>query len=199
MIGTPRRLRAWPWSPHAIASSLRTFQSPYALPSRPHAATEGYAVRIADLESGRELRCSAAIRAKKLRLQSVRRGEAVRIPEGGTLPPGCDAVIPIAEAYVDRGKLQIASKPVRGDFVVPLGADVEAQKVLIPAGAVLTVTAIASLATFGLARVFVRMQPTIVLITFGDEVASQGDPLLSYQTFNVSRYVIGSALTGLGG
>lgn len=174
------------------------FVSPYALPSRPHAATEGYAIRVADLASGHSLRCSFVTRAGKSAVQSVRRGEAVRVSEGSILPPGCDAVVPIESAHLEQGRLQIKAGTTRGNFVVPVGTDVEANRTLIPAGMLLSLADIATLAAFGLESVRVRMLPTIALVTFGDEIASQGVPLRPWQSYNVSRYVVGAALSELG-
>jgi molybdopterin biosynthesis enzyme len=48
------------------------FFSPHSLPSRPYAATDGYAIRYADLEINTAFRCSFEARVGKLTVQSIR-------------------------------------------------------------------------------------------------------------------------------
>ena len=87
-------------------------------------------------------------------------GSAARIPTGGVLPSGADAVVPIEEARVEGERVFVDGVVERGANVVARGADMRRGEALLAPGRRLRAAEIGLLATLGITQVRVYRRPT---------------------------------------
>src|SRR6266852_2130113 len=102
------------------------------LPGLPRSSVDGYAV-IAGDESA-ELEVLEEVTAGRLGIAHVRRGSAVRIMTGGTLPPGADAVVMVEEVEETDGRALLQRRPRRGENVHPPGMDLARGQLVLARG-----------------------------------------------------------------
>ncbi|MEW6049128.1 MAG: molybdopterin molybdotransferase MoeA, partial [Bacillota bacterium] len=98
-------------------------------------------------------------------------GQAARIPTGGMLPDGADAVV-MVEQTESLGEREIeVKKPVApGENVIRPGEDVAAGAVALERGRTLRPQELGLLAALGVTQVEVAMPPAVAIISTGDEV-----------------------------
>jgi len=124
-------------------------------------------------------------------------GEAVRIPTGGVLPAGCDAVLPIEEAVLRGDELECGALE-SGDAVTPPGSDLLAGELLMHPGRRIAAPELSVLATLGYARVPVFRRPRVAVISSGDELVSVDRVPEAWQVRDSNRYAIAGALRAMG-
>lgn len=161
--------------------------SPEDLPPLPRSVVDGYAVRAADTFGASEglpayLAVTGDVSMGRAPGVSIGPGEAARIPTGGVLPPGADAVVMVehTEALAESAPLAPHAaesievrRPVGpGENVIQPGEDVRRGAVVLPAGAVLRAPQIGLLAGLGITRVDVAVPPRVAVISTGDEVVA---------------------------
>ncbi|MDN5326165.1 MAG: molybdopterin molybdotransferase [Moorella sp. (in: firmicutes)] len=136
----------------------------YAAISSPHypaAAMDGIAVR-AEATFG-------ASEHEPLELALGR--EAVVVDTGNPLPEGFDAVIMIEEVAFRDKTTAIIKRPVApGQNVRPVGEDITAGEMLVPAGHSLTPYDLGGLLSAGVTRVTVRPRPRVAILPTGTEI-----------------------------
>jgi molybdopterin molybdotransferase len=98
-------------------------------------------------------------------------GEAMRVATGGRIPGGADTVVPLEDAAEKAGAIQLKSKPKRGTFVYPAGADFRAGQQLIRQGQEVRAQDIALLLTIGRDRIKVRRRPVVTVLATGSELS----------------------------
>ncbi len=153
-----------------------TAEPVWARASSPHyhaAAMDGYAVRAADT-------AGASDRAPvTLTIGSA----AVYVDTGDPLPAWADSVIPIENVEpegrtqngraVDAIRLRAAVAP--WSHVRPMGEDMVATELVLPAGRVLRPVDLGAIAGCGHARVRVRRQPRVAILPTGSELVPLGE------------------------
>ncbi len=145
------------------------------LPPFDRATVDGYAVRAADAAGAAEeepvrLRVTGEVRMGEGTALQVARGEAVRIPTGGILPSGADAVV--MQEHVRRSDAEaMLLRAVRpGENVISRGEDVRRGEAVLRAGRRLRPQDLGILAGLGRARVPVRIRPRVAVLSSGDEL-----------------------------
>jgi molybdopterin molybdotransferase len=161
--------------------------APEDLPPHPRSVVDGFAVRAADTFGASEalpayLAVIGEVLMGRSPEDSLGAGEAMRIPTGGLLPPGADAVVMVEHtetlaAGAAPGLHASAGIEVRrpvgpGENVIQPGEDVRRGTVALRAGTVLRPSHIGLLAGLGVTRVAVAMPPRVTVISTGDEVVS---------------------------
>jgi molybdopterin molybdotransferase len=142
-------------------------------PQPPFAASsmDGWAIRSADGAGARRIVGESA--AGRGFDGEVRSGEAVRIFTGAPMPTGADAVVIQEDARRDGDMVSVAPASA-GAFVRPAGQDFAAQARLLQAGVRLDPWRLALAAAAGRAHLKVSRQPSVRIISTGDELASPG-------------------------
>jgi molybdopterin molybdotransferase len=185
------------WTPpppriHAVALAnaqgrvlARDVPAPEDLPPHPRSVVDGFAVRAADTFGASEalpayLAVSGEVVMGRSPENPLGPGEAVRIPTGGVLPAGADAVVmvehtEILAAGASLGLHAAAGIEVRrpvgpGENVIQPGEDVRRGAVALRAGTVVRPSHIGLLAGLGITRVDVAVPPRVTVISTGDEV-----------------------------
>jgi molybdopterin molybdotransferase len=128
----------------------------------------------------------------------LRPGEAMRIPTGGVLPPGADAVLPVEDASETGDELAAAAMPAAGDCFTPRGDDMQPGDIVLRAGRRIAAAELSVLATLGLVAVEVYRRPRIAIVSTGDELVPPGDRPGTGQVRDSNRWAIAGALSALG-
>ena len=145
-----------------------TASAVWARTSNPHyhaAAMDGVAV-AADSTSG-------ASPTSPLRLRLDR--DALWIDTGDAMPPGMDAVVMAEDLHeIGDGSVEILAAVAPWQHVRPLGEDIVATELVLPAGHTLRPVDIAAAAAAGHASIDVRRPPRVVVLPTGSELVAPG-------------------------
>lgn len=145
------------------------------LPQAARSCMDGYAVRSRDVFGAGEanpgyLEQQAAIEIDVFPDFRLEPGHCARIPTGGCLPEGADAVVMIEHTLDMAGTIEIRKSVAPGDNVMRKGEDAEPGQVVLPAGTRLRVQDAGLLAALGHAEVEVRRRPRLAVLSTGNEV-----------------------------
>ncbi|MDT7547042.1 MAG: molybdopterin molybdotransferase [Actinomycetota bacterium] len=152
--------------------------APAPLPGFDNSAMDGYAVRVADLETVPVtlpvVGDIAAGPASPLRVQP---GLCVRIMTGAMMPAGADAVVPLEWTDGGVANVRIDRRPDSGAYVRRAGEDVSAGDVVLQTGTHLGAAQIGLAAAVGRSRLVVRPRPRVVVVSTGSELVEPGEPV----------------------
>lgn len=160
-------------------------------------AMDGIAVDSAALRAGRRrLRIQATQAAGDVPLTLANGEHCIEIMTGAVLPTGCDAVIPVEQLQVADGFASLPTdlrcEPYAN--VHRRGSDAGHGALLLSSGQRLQAPDIAVIAGAGMPRVRVSAQPTIVVISTGNELVEPGEPIAAHQIRRSNAYGIVAAL-----
>ena len=152
---------------------------------------------------------SAAPRAgvRRLRVEGVQaagdppralasRTGCIEVMTGAVLPTGCDAVVPSEEITLAEGEAELGAGPPPDPWqnVHRRASDTRQGSLLLAAGNQLSAPEVAIAASAGMARVRVSHQPTIAVISTGNELIEPGEPILPHQVRRSNVYGVLAAL-----
>ena len=165
---------------------------------------DGYAVRSEDVATASvaapvALRVIGEVRMGRSCGGTIATGEAVRIPTGGMLPVGADAVL--MQEYVisgEPGLIRACRSVGGGENVIARGDDVVAGTVVLAAGSKIGVPDLGVLASCGFAHLTVIKKPLVTVITTGDEIIPPEASPLPGQIRDVNSFTL-AALAELAG
>jgi len=139
---------------------------------------DGYAVRSIDVETASidqpvDLKWVGEVRMGQLSEIKIHEKQAVRIPTGGMVPIGSDAVVMQEDARsVGDRRIQVVRPVMRCENIIARGDDAVAGAVIVNAGCQIGVPDLGVLASNGTVRILVAKKPAVTVITTGDEVVS---------------------------
>ena len=165
-------------------------------PADPRATMDGFAVVAADGRAAR--RVTGEVRMGHAPPSALRPGEAMRIPTGGVVPAGADAVVPI-EDTVDSGSSVVPNEDLEaGENVTPAGSDMRPGDRILAAGRRIGGPELAVLATLGIAEVPVYRRPRVAIVSTGDELVDPAARPGTGQVRDSNRWAIAGSLIALG-
>jgi len=165
-------------------------------PSHRRSTMDGFAVASADGAGPRRLVGEVLMGAPPPR--DIARGETLRVPTGGAIPDGADAVVP-QEDTTAEGEFVTPAEPVRpGDFITQRAEDIAAGETVLRAGRRIGGPELGVLATLGFAEVTVFRRPLIGIISTGDELVDPSRVPALGQIRDSNRYAIAGALAAFG-
>ncbi|HEX9532711.1 MAG TPA: gephyrin-like molybdotransferase Glp [bacterium] len=130
---------------------------------------------------------------------AVGEGQAARIPTGGMMPTGADAVV-MQEHTVRQDALVAIERAAKvGENVVPRGSDAVAGAVLLSPGRRLRPQDLGLLAGLGVSDVLVYRRPRVGIIVTGDELVAPGQPLHGSGIYDMNTYTLASLVEEAGG
>ena len=150
--------------------------SPEDLPAHPRSTMDGFAVRAADTFGASEsmpgyLTISGEIAMGRPAEGCVAAGTCMRIPTGGLLPDGADAVIMLEHTVpVDDTMVEVVKGIGSGGNTIGRGEDIALGQLALPAGQLLRPQDLGLLAGLGIAEVNVTRQVRVGIISTGDEI-----------------------------
>jgi molybdenum cofactor synthesis domain-containing protein len=169
-------------------------EHPY--PADDRSTMDGFAVRSADGTAPR--RITGAIRMGAAPPGPLHPGEAMRIPTGGVLPPGADAVLPVEDAAERDGELIAVEAPAPRAYFTPRGDDMAPGDVVLRAGRRIGAAELSVLATLGETAVEVYRRPLVAVVSTGDELVDASGLPGTGQVRDSNRWAIAGGLAALG-
>lgn len=164
-------------------------------PRADRSAMDGFAVRSADTPG--TLRLTGAVTMGFAPADELPDGAAMRIPTGGMLPSGADAVVPIESTQPDGDGIRVPRVSPR-DAVDAQGSDMRCGATVLGRGTRVGPAEIGLLATVGVQRVAVFAKPRIGVLSSGDELVVPGGRVGRGQVRDSNRYAVAAALQHLG-
>jgi molybdopterin molybdotransferase len=182
-----------------LAEEIRAQQD---LPARDRSAMDGYAVRSADLPTGKgELLVIEEVTAGRVPQLALASGQACRIMTGAPVPAGADAVVVVERTRENvPGRVSIDDQPPRpGQNIVTRGKEMRAGEVVLPRGAILRPQEIGLLATLGCRTIQVHPAPTTAILSTGDELVEANEVPGPGQIRNSNGPMLTAQVTRAGG
>lgn len=171
-----------------------------SLPPFDNSAVDGYAVRFADLESGRETKLSVSghLLAGSGSLPPLHPGTAVRIFTGAPMPQGADTVFMQEDVREADGAVVLPPGLKQGANRRLSGEDVKNGTVVIAAGTRLGVQHLAMASAVGITQLHVCRRIKIALFSTGDEIVEPGQALPPSGTYDANRALLRAQSEALG-
>jgi len=183
----------------------RTLADPvWAVTSSPHyhaSAMDGFAVRAADT--------AGALPSKPVTLQIP--DQTCYLDTGDPLPSGFDSVIPIentealdehdtlTEAIRDPVAIRIRASIAPWTHVRPLGEDIVATELVLPAGHVLRPADLGAIAAAGHSDINVARKPRVAILPTGTELVPIGSKLKAGDILEYNSLVLAAQVKAMGG
>lgn len=183
----------------------RTLAGPlWARTSSPHyhaSAMDGFAVRAAET--------AGALPSRPLMLRIP--DQACYLDTGDPLPPGFDAVIPIentealdehaelTEAIRDPANIRIRAGVAPWTHVRPLGEDIVATELVLPAGHLLRPADLGAIAAAGHTEIEVARKPRVAILPTGTELVPIGAQLKPGDILEYNSLVLAAQVKAMGG
>lgn len=131
---------------------------------------------------------------------SINHGEAARVPTGGMIPEGSNAVVMIEHAeLLGTDFLEVFKPAAPGSNIIFKGDDVKAGDLIIPKGTRLRTQETGLLAALGKTRISVTRKPIIGIISTGDEIIPAEKTPVHGQIRDVNAYTLFSLIKANGG
>jgi len=174
------------------------------LPSRPVSHMDGYAVNAVSLAEASEekpvrLRLRGEVRLGEIQKRRLSRGEAIRVPTGGYLPSGADAVVPVERATAKGNSVFVAKYHSAGSFVYPKGADVARGVRVLDRGRQLRPQDVGLLLSLGIDEVAVYKRPRVAIIATGNELTDSLTSIHNGRVRNSHGFVFSRLVEEMGG
>ncbi|MDQ2871945.1 MAG: molybdopterin molybdotransferase MoeA, partial [Candidatus Eremiobacteraeota bacterium] len=122
----------------------------------------------------------------------------LRIPTGGLLPDGADAVVPIEDVRVDGARAFVDRAVPAGDCVHPRGSDMRAGSTIVEPHRFIGAPELGVLASLGITAVPVFRRPRFAVISSGDELVDPSAAPALGQIRDSNRWAIEGALRAFG-
>lgn len=145
---------------------------------------DGIAIRFATFADGqREFNIQATQYAGDPVVSLNADANCIEIMTGAVLPTGTDCVVPVERITTDETAATIASdyQPDRLQFIHPQASDYVKGHEILQAGETLSPAHIAIIASCGLDTVAVSENPTISVISTGNELVPAGEAIANHQ------------------
>lgn len=169
-----------------------TFRAVFARASSPHyhaAAMDGVAVRAIDTAGASETS------PRRLQLGEA----AVQVDTGNALPQGYDAVIMAEDLLELENEVEINAPVAPWQHVRPIGEDIVATEMLLPAGHQIRGMDAGAMLAGGLTSVAVRCRPRVAVIPTGNELVEPGEEPLPGEIIEFNSTVFASMVEEWGG
>ncbi len=132
--------------------------------------------------------------------------QAVYVDTGDPLPGWADAVVPIEDAEpIGDGRratllsIRLRAAVVPWSHIRPMGEDIVASELVLPAGHILRPVDLGALAGSGYADVLVRRRPRVAILPTGSELVAPGSPATAGQIIEFNSLVLGAQVRDWGG
>jgi molybdopterin molybdotransferase len=175
------------------------------LPDFSRSTVDGLAVIAEDTFGASEglpayLKISGEVEMGQAPVFSIERGLCARIPTGGMLPQGANAVLMLEHANV-IGETEIeALRPVApGQNVIRKGEDAGKGELLLKEGALLRPQDIAAFAGVGITKIKVYEKPKVSIIVTGDEIIPPSEKMKPGEIRDMNSFTLAGLVLKEGG
>jgi len=179
--------------------------APEDLPSHARSTMDGFAVFAADTFGASEsmpayLAISGEIGMGQAPTETVTAGTCLRIPTGGMLPEGADAVVMFEHTIpVDDRLVEVVKGVGAGSNIIGPGEDIARGRVALPAGHLLRPQDLGLLAGLGIAEVAVTRRIRVGIVSTGDEIVPYTETPSPGKIRNINTIALGGQVRRAGG
>jgi molybdopterin molybdotransferase len=175
-----------------------------AVPPFDRASMDGYAVIAADTaQASRErpvrLRLEGRVYTGDVPTRAVEPGACLEVATGAPMPDGADAVIMVEDTGLEGTDVTIFASVRPAQNIGRRGADIAIGHTVLRHDEVLNPSRIGALAALGFAEAEVWAQPSVAILSTGNEIAAQGSPLPPGQIYDINRFTVSSVVAEHGG
>ncbi len=169
------------------------------LPEFDRSTVDGYAVWAADTSMVTKERPGALMLVGEVQMGEpptcvIQPGATARIPTGGMLPEGADAVVMLEDVEARDARTVAVMSPAKpGDNIIHRAEDAKRGEVVLRQGARLRPQDVGLLAAIGTVEVEVFLRPRVAVIVTGDEIVPPERQPTAGQVRDINTYT----LTGL--
>ena len=170
------------------------------VPPFARAAMDGYAVRASDVtgasrEQPKVLQSLGQLFTGQVTERVIGAGECLEIATGAPMPPGADAVVIVEDTDSAGPAIRVFASVTPGQNIGRRGADIQAGQLVLAEGTVLSPSRVGALAALGLTTVDVFGQPSVALLSTGNEIVEPGQPLAAGEIYDVNKYTVAGVVT----
>ncbi len=182
----------------------RPVKSPEHLPPADRSTMDGFAVVAADTFGASQsmpayVDIDGEVIMGVLPEFSISRGRCCKIPTGGLIPEGADAVVMHEHTVpVDDRVVEIVKPVGSGSNIIKRGDDITKGAVAVEAGQVLRPQELGLLAGLGVSEVEVFKPISVAIISTGDEIVDYREPLEPGRIRNINSIVLASLIERCG-
>jgi molybdopterin molybdotransferase len=167
-------------------------------PLHPRSTMDGFAFASTSGGAGVRLQVVGEVLMGHAPPRGLERGEAMRVPTGGAIPAGADAVVPQEDVDLDGEGLFLREAGRPGDFITRQADDVKAGERVLEAGRRLGGPELGVLATLGITYPALYRRPRVAIVSTGDELVDADAVPGIGQVRDSNRYAIAGALAAFG-
>lgn len=172
--------------------------SPIDVPGFDNSAMDGYAVRLADIQSGAPLPIAGKAFAGQPYRGDWPKNTCIRIMTGAPIPAGTDAIIMQEEADVSEQGVRFIAPVKPNQNIRRRGEDILQGATILDAGVKLSAAELAMIASLGIKDVTVYRPLKVAVFSTGDELRMPGETLTAGQIYDTNRLAVHIMLTQLG-
>ena len=171
------------------------------VPSARNSAMDGYAINKNDIpvDKTNTLKIIGKSLAGKPYINSIKKGECVRIMTGAVMPNGADTVVIQEHASISESNTEIIidnnTQPKAN--VRQAGEDISVGDIVLTKGKNLTPADIGLLASLGLSKISVIRKLKVAFFSTGDELRSINEKLNDGEIYDSNRYTLHAMLSRL--
>ena len=175
------------------------------LPGFARSTVDGYAVRSADTYGAKEtfpayIKVNNEVFMGERPIFEIAVGEAAKMPTGGMIPIGADAVVMLEHAQVVSDSMVEVLRPVSpGENVIQRDEDIRKGSVVIRKGHRLRAQDIGALAGIGIAEAEIFRKPSVSLISTGDEIVPPASQVNPGQVRDINSFTLAGLIAEEGG
>lgn len=170
--------------------------SDVTIPSVDDSAMDGYAVMAHDTRGASEknpsqLKVVAEVRAGGSTIgKKVTGGTAIRIMTGAAIPEGADSVVRFEDTEEESGYVRIFREAAKYESYRLAGEILQKGETVLRKGDRLNSADVGLLASLNKSTVKVYRQPTVSIVSTGDEIADIGEEMGTGQVRNINAYTL---------
>jgi molybdopterin molybdotransferase len=182
----------------------RDLFSPEDLPDFSRSTVDGFAVSASDTFGATEgMPAYLNIRYEIVMAEEpgfeLQKSEVAKIPTGGMLPKGADAVVMFEHTQqVDAGMIEVLKPVAPGENVIQAGEDVKKGDCVLKKGHKMRPQDIGVLSGLGIIDIWVYEQPKVSIISTGDEIVPSDKPVRPGQVRDINSYNLAGLLLDAG-
>lgn len=160
----------------------RDIFSPINSPPFSRSVKDGIAVQAEDVRDASEtspvkLKITGSIDIGTSPAISGARGTCIKIPTGGVMPEGTDAVVMVEYVREEPGFVYVVRSVSKGENVALAGSDTPMGELLMRKGTKVSPREIAVLATLGVSALWVKRRLRVGVLSTGNELVPPGEEL----------------------
>lgn len=158
------------------------------LPINTVSAMDGYALSDDGiLSAGKSYTIIGESIAGKAFTGECRANECIRIMTGAIVPPSCHTVVMQENIALQDGCITLNQQEKTGSHIRHCGEEIAQGNTVLSSGRRISVADIMLLASLGIDTLSVYTQPTVLILSGGDELQEIGKPLQAGQIYDSNR------------